>query len=566
MKENLTIVTALFNIGRGEMGGDFKREFSLYMEKFKNLLRMTEDGYNFCIYCDKEVYDELCFAVHLSQGGELAKRVKWVVTDLSKFTSNFFPFYNDIQKIRRNPKWGQGAAWLEDSPQKKLQYYNPVIMSKMFFLHETLLINPFKSDYFVWLDAGILNTVSKEQLSQIDKCEKYLQDFLMIEFPYENDVEIHGFKTQNMTTLCGQKPKGVCRGGFFGSHKKNIKSVFSLYYNLLQESLTSIKDLGTEENILTAAALQAPNLIRRAKIEGNGLIGKFFDDVKDDSVTFEGPKVEKKDVILGKEKVDVYVIGFELPKQLEIFFEGYEDFFDRAEKINDKIFVDNSATEEYRDAFKDICAKNSFLYRRTENLGICGAREWVAKEFFKCSSDYYVCFEDDMLFSLGLQDVEGNREIDKGLNIWSKSIDIMTHEGMDFLKLNFDEVYGDNSKQWAFINMDKQMAEKYYPGVTQIEQNIPDIKNHCLRYMGEGEDKLLYSISDAFYCNWPLMFSKSGNSKVFLEGERKALEQFWMKKVFILQKKEQIKTGVILKNLNTHDRRYYYHAELRKES
>jgi len=52
-KHNLTLVTALFDIGRGEMGTSFQRSFDHYKECFGRLLKATK--LPMIIFCDSDL-------------------------------------------------------------------------------------------------------------------------------------------------------------------------------------------------------------------------------------------------------------------------------------------------------------------------------------------------------------------------------------------------------------------------------------------------------------------------------------------------------------------------------
>ena len=53
-----------------------------------------------------------------------------------------FPFYENIQEIRQNEQWFNQAPWLKESTQATLELYNPIVMSKMFMLHDASIFNP----------------------------------------------------------------------------------------------------------------------------------------------------------------------------------------------------------------------------------------------------------------------------------------------------------------------------------------------------------------------------------------------------------------------------------------
>jgi hypothetical protein len=143
-------------------------------------------------------------------------------------------------------------------------------------LHDATIWNPFNSEYFFWLDAGITNTVPHTHLVENNVLNNLIEHgnpFLFLSYPYEANTEIHGFEIKSMNMYAGQDVKYVCRGGLFGGHKDQIKEANSTYYSLLQKTLNS-GNMGTEESLFTIMAYNEPDLYKRYELDGNGLIVK----------------------------------------------------------------------------------------------------------------------------------------------------------------------------------------------------------------------------------------------------------------------------------------------------
>mgnify|MGYP003352231257 CR=1 FL=1 len=61
--------------------------------------------------------------------------------------------------------------------------YNPLVMSKMFLLHDARLLDSFNSEYMFWIDAGLTNTVHPGYFTYdnvLDKLPKYIDKFSSI--------------------------------------------------------------------------------------------------------------------------------------------------------------------------------------------------------------------------------------------------------------------------------------------------------------------------------------------------------------------------------------------------
>jgi hypothetical protein len=144
----ITLVTGLWDIGRGDLSEGWSRSYQHYLNKFEDLLKVEN---NLIIFGDEELEK---FVKERRQD----HNTQFIVRDLTWFKNN--EFYNQIQSIRTNPKWYNLAGWLTDSTQAKLEMYNPLVMSKMFILHDALLLDKFDSEKLYWIDAGLSNTVN----------------------------------------------------------------------------------------------------------------------------------------------------------------------------------------------------------------------------------------------------------------------------------------------------------------------------------------------------------------------------------------------------------------------
>ena len=131
----VTLVTGLWDIGRGNLSEGWSRSFDYYLEKFEQLLQID---CNMIIYGDNELQD---FISKYRNNDN----TQFILRDLDWFKNN--EFYNKIQSIRDNPSWYSLSGWLPNSTQAKLEMYNPLVMSKMYLLHDAKLMDQFDSDY-----------------------------------------------------------------------------------------------------------------------------------------------------------------------------------------------------------------------------------------------------------------------------------------------------------------------------------------------------------------------------------------------------------------------------------
>ena len=555
---NITLVTGIWNIGRGTLTEGWARPFEHYLKKFEELLKID---CNLIIFGDEEV-QEFVFKFRNESNTQFINR------NLSWFKEN--EYFDLIQKIRNNPDWRNQTGWLSESTQSKLELYNPLVMSKMFLLHDAKILDKFNSENLFWIDGGITNTVHPGYFTHdkvLNKLSKYINKFSFICFPYETETEIHGFEINKLNDIANDKVSKVARGGFFGGPKNTITDINNIYYGLLKSTLFE-GYMGTEESIFSIMCYKHSDLINYFEIEQNGLLGKFFEDLKNDNLVIKSENKNQTFNSLDPNKVGLYVIGFNSPKQFKTlitsFIEYDKNFLDKPKKF----LIDNSTDTETFSQYKLICEEFGFEHIKHDNLGICGGRQWIAEHFENTDLDYYFFFEDDMFFfpTPGKTCRNGfNRFVP---NLFDNCVQIIKKDDLDFLKLNFSEFYGDNSTQWSWYNVPQPVREEFWPEKPNLpkaglDPNAPKTKVNGI-YSHNG---IPYIKGEIYYCNWPQIVSRTGNKKMFLETKWvRPFEQTWMSHIYQLTKKGEINPGLLLLTPTEHNRFEHYDRELRKES
>lgn len=558
-----TLVTGLWNIKRGDLV-EFGRSFDHYLENFSNLLSLD---CNMCVF----VPEELISFVNTRRSEINTKVIPYNLEDIKKN----FDFFDVVQKIRTDENWYKRAEWLENSPQAKLEYYNPVVMSKFFLLHDCCVREYFDSKYYFWIDAGLTNTVDINLLKNLSSINEYMKSIknklLFLSYPYESDNEVHGFDSQKFAEYCGvDKTTYVCRGGFFGGHKDQILKLNGEYYSAVNDTL-KFGYMGTEENFHTMLTYLHPDDTHRFELSENGLVYPFF-EVLGKTEKYSYPNSElipwNKKKTAEELKTSMYVLTFNSPQQFEELVKSYEkndpDFFNRPRKI----LVDNSTDARTYSSYNELCRTYGFEHIKKEtNIGICGARQFVAEHFNESDSEYYIFLEDDMTLHDPTNDLCESgfaRYID---GLYFKSLSIIHKNRYDYLKLSYSEFYGTNDTQWSWYNVPQNIREKYFPEKTKLPEDGLDPDPPKMEIFQEKRYKdLKYFEGEFYYCNWPLWFSREGNKKVFLDTKwAHPHEQTWMSHVFQLQKQGKIKAATLALSPIFHHRFDFYAAEERKE-
>ena len=554
---NITLVTGIWNIGRDELKEGWSRPFQHYLDKFSQLLDVDA---NMIIFGDEELKD-FVFSKRSREN------TQFITRPLSWFRDN--EFFDMIQKIRTNESWSNQAGWLKESTQSRLENYNPLVMSKVFLLNDAKIMDQFNSEYLFWIDGGLTNTVHPGYFTHdkvLNKLSKHISKFSFVCFPYDAETEIHGFEYNKLNSIAGDKVTKVARGGFFGGPKDSIGDINGIYYSLLKTTLEE-GYMGTEESIFSIMCYKHSDIINYFDIESNGLINKFFEDLKNDDLK---TKNESKVVVtnnLDTNKVGLYVITFNSPNQFRTLIKSMTEY-DKDYLIKTKKFLlDNSSDLSTTEEYSEICKEFDFEHIKKDNLGICGGRQWIAEHFDTTDLDYYLFFEDDMFFhpNEGVCRNGFNRYVP---NLYTKSLEVIKKENFDFLKLNYSEFYGDNGTQWSWYNVPQSVREQFWPGKNRLPVQGLDPNAPKTAYTSVLSHKgLPYAVGEVYYCNWPQLVSRPGNKKMFLDVTwAHPFEQTWMSHMYQLIKKEELYPGLLLLTPTEHDRFEHYDGGLRKES
>jgi FkbM family methyltransferase len=546
----LTLVTGLWDIGRGDLQEGWSRSFQHYLDKFQQLLQVDV---NMIIFGDKELEE---FVLN----NRSSENTQFVIRDLSWFKNN--DFYDKIQKIRTNPDWYNQISWLTNSTQAKLEMYNPLVMSKVYLLHDAKILDKFDSEYMFWIDAGLTNTIHPGYFTQdkvLDKLPQLVKNFHFVCFPYETNSEIHGFKYQELCDLAGKPVNMVARAGFFGGKKDVISEINSIYYGLMNDTLSQGL-MGTEESLFTIMTYKYPNLITYSEIESNGLMGKFFEDLKNMTV-----ETKINDI---SSEIGLYVITFNSPKQFETLIESMLDYDPSFLTKTKKYLLNNSTDLSTTERYIQLCDQYEFEHIKKDNIGITGGRQFIAEHFNEQNNlSHYYFFEDDMFFYNGGEITCKNGFVRKIKNIFDNTLKIIKEENFDFLKLNFSEFYGSHNKQWAWYNVPQSFRESHWvnnPRLPEhgLDANSPNLEfKHIKSYNG-----IPYATGEIYLCNWPIVMSKEGNYKCYLKTKYSMpYEQTLMSHCYQEMVKGNISGSVLLSTPTDHNRFDFYDGNLRKE-
>lgn len=548
---NTTIVTGIWDLGRDALSEGWSRNFEHYVQKFEELLQNLTDT-PVIVFIDPQ-HEHIVWKYRSKHNTAVYHQTK------EQFNSAFFPFFDDVQKIRNNPDWYNQTGWLKDSTQAKMEWYNPMIMTKMFMLHNAKCFNPFNTEYFFWLDGGITNTVHPGYFSHdkvLSKLSNIVDKFFFVCFPYATSTEIHGFAIDKMREYAQSSiVNRVARGGLFGGHIDYISKANEQYYSLLHDTLKS-GYMGTEESIFTIMTYLDPDIYKYETINEDGLISTFFENLKNNTTMVQKTRASRKQYT--NNDTILYINAFNSPEQLKMVLDSFERYDNNFINKTTKVLINNSTKTELFPAYDNICDKYNFKeHIKKGNLGICRARQLSAEHFADSGSKYMMFFEDDMLLDFEGYCSFGFRK--QVPNLFELVHKIMNNESYDFLKFSFSEFYGTNGDQWSWHNVPEAKRIEYFG---HINKKPPTKFDAIKSYNG-----IPYAEGEVYYCNWPHIIDQEGNQKLFLDTTwANPFEQTWMSHIYTLTVEKKVKPAILLASPITHNRVHFYKAEERREN
>lgn len=140
MSNPITFVTGLYDINR-ESNGD-GRKFEQYLSWFKDTLKIQRPMVVF-------VEESLVSFVKEHRGDLPTKIISQELEEIPYFYLN-----DEIKRIISSDEYRNKMSCITRL-ECNLSLYNVVIYSKFLWVKQAIQDNPFESDYFMWIDAGL---------------------------------------------------------------------------------------------------------------------------------------------------------------------------------------------------------------------------------------------------------------------------------------------------------------------------------------------------------------------------------------------------------------------------
>uniref|UniRef100_A0A8R1TY55 Uncharacterized protein n=1 Tax=Onchocerca volvulus TaxID=6282 RepID=A0A8R1TY55_ONCVO len=145
-----TLVTALLDIGRGDWW-EYRRPLESYYGFMENVLKLKV---NLVIFVDQKSMKHVYTQRKLHQLEHITKVIPITLAELPlhRYMNLAMKIIADEQSGKSwNQQWDRSMS---SHPEAKSAEYDILMNSKSYFLYNASKMNPFKSEFFAWLDAG----------------------------------------------------------------------------------------------------------------------------------------------------------------------------------------------------------------------------------------------------------------------------------------------------------------------------------------------------------------------------------------------------------------------------
>ena len=221
MNNDVTIVTALFNINRDKLDG---RDWNTYLKWFSNFLKLKAP---LIIFTSKDLNKFIT-----SRRNNLNTKI--LTTHINEIP--YFYLFNQIKEIINSEKFLNNVKDI-NRIECKDPLYLIIQFSKFFWLKQAAFANYFNSKQFLWLDAGssrffdnynfktyFPSTLGKNVLGDIE-------DTFLVQMNYDCYPDLYNKSKLGLDYLYDNR--SFVLGSLFGGNKIIIDRVFELVEDLL---------------------------------------------------------------------------------------------------------------------------------------------------------------------------------------------------------------------------------------------------------------------------------------------------------------------------------------------
>ena len=260
---SVTMVTALFDIDREKKGDG--RKISEYLNWLKKTLQLN---------CNLFIVTEEKFHKFIidNRPKDYATCVKIDKMNNAKY----YKYLDRMKEILESEEYKRRIAH-PNRVECKLPEYNIVQYSKFGWLEDCIDLNPFNSEYFFWMDAGLSRFFGKINLKQffpLDRRMKILQKSNN-KFVIQGRVNLRNYIIDDDFKW---KADNLLKGGVFGGHKDSVLEMSKLVEYKFNTEMLNQNNVNNEQ--LCLAYVWRDNREKFCVIEDNKHPACIFEILK----------------------------------------------------------------------------------------------------------------------------------------------------------------------------------------------------------------------------------------------------------------------------------------------
>jgi hypothetical protein len=250
--KNPTIVTALFDIGR-DTWDSYGLSYDSYLYWFKNLLMYNT---NMVIYTETKFLEKIKNFRKISDPN--FEKTIFIIKNLEDLDT-YKLYFERIKKLMSSEDFQKKKQF--DVPEMTKPLYNIVIFNKLFYIKESIEKKHFNSDFFIWMDAGVLREDVKNVVENWPNLDKINENFSnkITFFTHQIPVPLIEPKVHLVSQY-----RGIHGGCFFIPNNQSLNNFIDTFL-LLINSYLSEGYVGSEEKYYDFCYLLNPkkyNLIK----------------------------------------------------------------------------------------------------------------------------------------------------------------------------------------------------------------------------------------------------------------------------------------------------------------
>lgn len=244
VEKNTTLVTALYDIKRENWDG-FNRNLDQYKEWMKGMLSFDSP---MIVYVEEQ---DVAFVKE--QRASKMNKTKIIALPFENLYTN--KLWGDrIKKVMASEEFLKDQT-VPTHPQISQPNYNILMHEKVQFVKRAVEENPFNTDHFMWVDAGIFHMSNRKDVlgQRFPRHQKFLDDkmhFIAVEQPTAADLELEKFFKGHNVRIIGTSWIG---------HKDAILEFERGYSELMAITLANGL-MDQDQSYLTVTALKYPKI------------------------------------------------------------------------------------------------------------------------------------------------------------------------------------------------------------------------------------------------------------------------------------------------------------------